>query len=150
MFNFYTYANIENETRFATDYLTAENKRSITDAVRELNKAVDSGDFQNVLRLARNLVNTENRNRKIDRHETIINAIIEQLTSEMNVGDCITWLETAETIRECRPEWCEKDENGSPALPLGAVACAFNRLIDTEKYVLIHYHGRKYFQRISR
>lgn len=149
MFNFYSCVSTENETRFSTDYLTAEDKRSVTAIMTELNKAVQSCDSQRIMRLARNLINTENRNRKIERHETIINGIIELLTAEMNIGDYISRLEVAETLKKYRPEWCEKDRYGKLCIPLGAVACAFNRLIDTGNYELVHSYNRKYFKRIK-
>ena len=101
------------------------------------------------MELASSIVNDEKRNQKINRHETVINSIIELLTAEMNVGEYTKVLEVAEVIENVHPEWCEKDHNGQLCCPLGAVASAFNRLIDTGNYVLIHAYNTKYFKRIG-
>lgn len=148
MFTFYK-ANLTNEVKFSTNYLTKDNKHSITDTVEELNKAVTAGNFKKVMELASSIVNDEKRNQKINRHETVINSIIELLTTEMNVGEYTKLFEIAEVIEKVHPEWCEKDHNGQLCCPLGAVASAFNRLIDTGNYVLIHAHNTKYFKRIG-
>ncbi len=148
MFTFHK-ANLTNEVKFSTDYLTKADKRSITDTVEKLNKAVTAGNSKKIVELARSIVNEEKRNEKINRHETIINSIIGLLTAEMNIGEYTKVLEVAEVIQSVHPEWCEKDHNGQLCCPLGAVASAFNRLIDTGNYVLIHACNTKYFKRIG-
>ena len=148
MFTFYK-ANLENEAKFSTNYLTKADKRSIADTVEELNKAVTARNFKKVMELASSIVNDEKRNQKINRHETVINSIIELLTAEMNVGEYTKVLEVAKIIENVHPEWCEKDHDGQLCCPLGAVASAFNRLIDTGNYVLIHAYNTKYFKRIG-
>lgn len=149
MFTFHKYSNLENEVKFHVDYLTKDDKRSIVDTVEELNRAVTTGDSRKIVELARSIVNDEKRNEKINRHEIIINSIIELLTAEMNVGEYTKLLEIAEVIQNVYPEWCGKDQYGRPCCPLGAVASAFNRLIDTGNYALIHAHNTKYFKRIG-
>ena len=148
MFTFYK-DNLTNEVEFPTNYLTKDDKRSIADTVEELNKAVTVGDSEKIVELARSIVNNEKRNGKINRHETIINSIIELLTSEMNVGEYTKLFEIAKVIENVHPDWCEKDHNGQLCCPLGAVASAFNRLIATGNYALIHAHNTKYFKRIG-
>ena len=148
MFTFHK-ANLENEVKFSTNYLTKADKRSIVDTVEELDKAITAGDSGKIVELARSIVNNEKRNQKINRHETVINSIIGLLTAEMNVGEYTKLFEIAEIIENVHPEWCEKDHNGQLCCPLGAVASAFNRLIDTGNYVLIHAYNTKYFKRIG-
>ena len=148
MFTFHK-ANLENEVKFSTNYLTKADKRSIVDTVEELDKAITAGDSGKIVELARSIVNNEKRNQKINRHETVINSIIGLLTAEMNIGEYTKLFEIAEIIENVHPEWCEKDHNGQLCCPLGAVASAFNRLIDTGNYVLIHAYNTKYFKRIG-
>lgn len=148
MFTFYK-GNLTNEVEFLTGYLTKDDKHSIVDTVEKLNKAVTAGNSKKIVELARSIVNEEKRNEKINRHETVINSIIELLTAEMNIGEYTKVLEVAEVIKNVHPEWCEKDQYRHPCLPIGAVASAFNRLIATGNYVLIHANNTRYFKRIG-
>lgn len=149
MLNFSNDMYLESESEFFTSYLNKNDKRAIPDIAEELNKAILEENSEKIKNLAYSIVRNERRNQKIDRHEKIINTIMSILNSEMKVGDYANICAIAEQIKDSVPTLCEKDKYSRPCAPLGAVAIAFNRLIDTGNYALIHAYGQKFFKRIK-
>lgn len=149
MLNFWNDVNLETETHFSTTYLSEKDRKSILDFAKELDGAVADKNSEEIIKFARSIVNVEKRNQKIERHERVIKSIIMLLESGMKVGDYTQVKELAEMIRKNYPIFCLKDSEGRLCSPEGAVAIAFNRLIDTGNFAIIHANHAKYFKRIK-
>ena len=149
MFNFWNDVNLETETHFFTTYLSEKDKKSVLDLAKELDEAVADKNSEEIIKFARSIVNVENRNQRIERHERVIKSIMTLLESEMKVGDYAQIKELAEMFRKDYPIFCLKDSEGRLCSPEGAVAVAFNRLIDTGNFAIIYAKHAKYFKRIK-
>ena len=149
MFNFWNDVNLETESHFFTTYLSKEDKKSVLDFAKELDEAIADKNSEEIIKFARSIINVEKRNQKIERHERVIKSIMTLLETEMKIGDYTQVKELAEMVRKNYPIFCLKDSEGRLCSPEGAVVMAFNRLIDTGNFAIIHAKHAKYFKRIK-
>ncbi len=95
------------------NYLTRKDKREISDLIADMEDAIHnyrtSGrSTYSIERLARNIVNNENRNCKIDKHEEIICILLNDLMDKVPTGAYVTEDTVADFIYNERKQFCNR------------------------------------------
>lgn len=114
-------------------YLTKEDKMSSQECVEKLTDAITRGEMWRIESAARDLITNSERNRRIDKHEEIIEGIMGDICAEVPSGMAITVASVAETYRKtglyCKRE-CHNYGDTFIA-PYGATSVAIDRLVET-------------------
>lgn len=122
-----------NPEKSSVNYLTAKDKIAMFDLYEKMATAIASGNEYDILRTARDIINNEKRNEKIDHHESIIADIIEIIVSNTKEGDALQIWHTAAMLEKFYPRLCDSQVvNGHmfTTAPLGATAVALRRLVE--------------------
>ena len=128
-----TVAIRENSKETCVNYLTAKDKIAMFDLYEKMATAIANGNEYDIMQTARDIINNEKRNNKIDRHESIIADIMEIVVSNTKEGDALQIWHTAAMLEKFYPNLCENHISyGSTCTvaPLGATAVALRRLVE--------------------
>ena len=137
-------AEIIENTLLSTNYLTGDDERSEQDCIDNLAKAVLGGDVRTIRSAVRDFVNNENRNRKINKHEEIINYLYRLIYENTKEGDIVNVGSLAHQF-EINPDrygwmmtkmsspYCSEIRFRSP---VGATTTALNRLVENGIFVV--------------
>lgn len=137
-------AEIIENTLPRTNYLTGDNERSELDCIENLAEAIQNGDVRVIRSAVRDFVNNDNRNRKISKHEEIINYLYELIYQNTKEGDIVNVNFLAHQLG-CYPEkygWMMTSRSNiySGRLyfcsPIGATTTALNRLVESGIFVV--------------
>lgn len=137
-------AEIIENTLLRTNYLTGDNERSELDCIENLAEAIQNGDVRVIRSAVRDFVNNEERNRKINKHEEIINYLYELIYQNTKEGDIVNvgFLAHQFKLDLNRYSWMM---NSRPAdygnkpfynAPIGATTTALNRLVENGIFVV--------------
>lgn len=127
-----------------TSYLTGDDERSEQDCIDKLAEAVLSGSRRAIHFAVRDFVNNNNRNRKIKKHEEIINYLYELIYQNTKEGDIVNVGFLANQF-EHNPDRYGWMMNSRPAdygnkpfynAPVGATTTALNRLVENGFFVV--------------
>lgn len=137
-------AEIIENTPPSTNYLTGNDERSEQDCIDNLAMAVLSGDVRTIRSAVRDFVNNENRNRKINKHEEIINYLYELIYQNTKEGDIVNvgFLAHQFTLDPNRYGWMMTKESNPYSdkivsrSPMGAITTALNRLVEAEIFTV--------------
>ena len=137
-------AEIIENTMPRTSYLTGDDERSEQDCIDNLAAAVLGGDVRAIRSAVRDFVNNDNRNRKIKKHEEIIDYLYELIYQNTKEGDIVNvgslayqfeinpdrygWMMTA-----IPNSYCNAIRFHSP---IGATTTALNRLVESGIFVV--------------
>lgn len=137
-------AKIIEETMPRTSYLTGDDERNEQDCIDNLATAIQSGNVRAIHFAVRNFVNNENRNRKINKHEEIINYLYELIYQNTKEGDIVNVQFLADQFAR-NPDRYGWMMNSRPAdygskpfynAPDGATTTALNRLVESGIFVV--------------
>lgn len=136
-------AEIIENTLLSTNYLTGNDERSEQDCIGNLATAIQGGDVRAIRSAVRDFVNNENRNRKINKHEEIINYLYKLIYQNTKEGDIVNVNFLAHQF-ECNPDrygWMmtkisDSIHSNAYHAPIGATTTALNRLVENGVFVV--------------
>lgn len=136
-------AKIIEDTLPRTSYLTGDDERSEQDCIDNLTMAVLGGDVRAIRSAVRDYVNNENRNRKINKHEEIIDYLYELIYQNTKEGDIVNvgFLAHQFELNPVRYGWMMTKISDSIRTdvyyaPIGATTTALNRLVEAGIFVV--------------
>lgn len=128
---------VSEPTLARTNYLNKEDVRTQEECIDKLMQAAMAGDEKELIQAARDIINNDNRNRKIKKHEEIIEGITKLILSNTKVGDAtqpnfIAYIIQADgnMTYYCNREGSSHSDAYYYAAPLGACTTALNRLVE--------------------
>lgn len=110
------------------NFLTKDDAKSPNQCVRDLQNAIDSGRLNAIKTAARDFINNEKRNLKIERHERQIEGITQLILANTEINAIVSMLSIATTLWRTGA-YCETDKSGN-ITPIGATSVALCRLCE--------------------
>lgn len=111
-----------------TNFLTKDDAKSPNQCIRDLQNAIDSGYLSGIETAARDFINNEKRNAKIERHERQIEGITQLILANTEINAIVSMLSIATTLLRTGT-YCETDATGN-ITPIGATTVALRRLCE--------------------
>lgn len=111
-----------------TNFLTKDDAKSPNQCIRDLQTAIDSGSLNAIERAARDFINNEKRNVKIERHECQIEGITQLILANTEINAIVSMISIATALLRTGA-YCETDATGN-ITPIGATTVALRRLCE--------------------
>jgi len=115
------------------NFLTKDDAKSPSQYVRDLQNAIDSGSLNAIKTAARDLLNNEKRNAKIERHEQQIEGITQLILANTEINAIVSRTSITAAL-EHTGAYCETHHRRYIA-PVGATTVALRRLCEAEIFL---------------